>query len=74
MSASQPAGPVTLERHGDIAHVVVDGAIAPDALAADLRADVLCPQAMADLYLFLHRQPASAWTQELDLRPWVERF
>lgn len=57
-----------------VAHVVVDGAIAPEPDAASQRADVICPQAMADLYLFLHRQPASAWTQELDLRPWVERF
>lgn len=57
-----------------VAHVVVDGAIAPEPDAAGQRADALCPHAMADLYLFLHRQPASAWTQELDLRPWVERF
>lgn len=57
-----------------VVHVVVDGAIAPEPLAAGLRPDVLCPHAMAELYLSLHRQPASAWTQELDLRPWVERF
>jgi hypothetical protein len=35
---------------------------------------LLEPDAIASAYLALHRQPRSAWTQELDLRPWVERF
>lgn len=61
-----------------VAHVIVDGRIAPgskDAPAhppgqdAELDAD-----AVAANYLMLHRQPRSAWTQELDLRPWLERF
>jgi hypothetical protein len=30
--------------------------------------------AIADAYLALHRQPASAWTHELDLRPFKEPF
>lgn len=32
------------------------------------------PDAIAELYLQLHRQPRSAWTQEIDVRPWSEKF
>ena len=32
------------------------------------------PDAIADAYLALLRQQRSAWTLELDLRPWVEKF
>ncbi len=35
---------------------------------------LLEPDAIADLYLQLHRQPRSAWTHEVDLRPWSEKF
>ncbi len=61
-----------------VAHVVIDGQIMSDA-----RADVakerppdglLDADAIAGNYLDLHRQHRSAWTQELDLRPWVEKF
>ncbi len=34
----------------------------------------LDPAAIAANYLMVHRQHRSAWTQELDLRPWVEKF
>ena len=52
-----------------VAHVVIDGGIgeAPDASR-------LAPTAIADAYWQLHRQAKSAWTQELDLRPWSEKF
>jgi len=53
-----------------VAHVIVDGQIAGDD-AADAKLD---PDAIASNYLLLHRQHRSAWTQELDLRPWVEKF
>jgi NAD(P)-dependent dehydrogenase (short-subunit alcohol dehydrogenase family) len=59
-----------------VAHVVIDGGIksarrsepaaAPDSL--------LDPDAIAATYLQLIRQPRSAWTWEIELRPWVERF
>lgn len=39
---------------------------APDAM--------LDPEAIAESYFQLHSQHRSAWTQELDLRPWVEKF
>jgi NAD(P)-dependent dehydrogenase (short-subunit alcohol dehydrogenase family) len=65
-----------------VAHVVIDGAIDtafirerhPDfdnAKAADL---VLSPDAIAAQYAMLHHQPRTAWTHELDLRPWGESF
>jgi NAD(P)-dependent dehydrogenase (short-subunit alcohol dehydrogenase family) len=61
-----------------VAHVIIDGQIAshrhqhlesqrgPDSL--------LQPDAIAEMYFQLHLQPRSAWTFELDLRPWVEKF
>jgi len=61
-----------------VAHVLIDGQIAgerpgyrPDERGADA---VLAPAAIAESYLHLHEQPRSAWTQELDLRPFVEKF
>lgn len=61
-----------------VAHVIIDGQILSQrhgALAAERPADaLLSPDAIAENYLHLHRQHRSAWTQELDLRPWVERF
>jgi NAD(P)-dependent dehydrogenase (short-subunit alcohol dehydrogenase family) len=58
-----------------VAHVIVDGVIASarsggqTAEESRLDADAIAPN-----YLTLHRQPRSAWTHELDLRPWVEKF
>ena len=36
------------------------------------KAGILDPEAIAENYWQLHRQPRSAWTHELDLRPWME--
>ena len=63
-----------------VAHVVVDGPIDmpwirenfPDLVASRPADGLLRPDDIADAYLTLHRQPRSAWTFELDLRPWVE--
>jgi NAD(P)-dependent dehydrogenase (short-subunit alcohol dehydrogenase family) len=52
-----------------VAHTLIDGQIGDDPNDAKLR-----PAEIADAYWHLHRQPRSAWTQELDLRPWVEKF
>ncbi len=61
-----------------VAHVIVDGIIDTErsrGFAADPGEDgLLDPGAIAANYLDLHRQPRSAWTFELDLRPWSERF
>jgi NAD(P)-dependent dehydrogenase (short-subunit alcohol dehydrogenase family) len=58
-----------------VAHVVIDGAIRGPHNADLVRSDsVLDPDAIADAYLHIISQPRSAWTHELDLRPWAERF
>ena len=65
-----------------IAHVVVDGAIDtefitqlfPERHALNDRAGILDPDHIAKTYWQLHQQPRSAWTQEMDLRPWMEQF
>lgn len=65
-----------------VAHTVIDGAIdmpwirenfgeelakrGPDAM--------LAPDDIAETYWAIHRQPRSAWTFEVDLRPWVEKW
>ena len=59
-----------------IAHVVIDGAIRnPGRTEAPDKPDsMLDPDAIAEAYLHILRQPRSAWTWEIELRPWVERF
>ena len=52
-----------------VAHFVIDGAIGRDE--GDSRLD---PDEIARSYLDLYRQHRSAWTWEVELRPWVERF
>jgi NAD(P)-dependent dehydrogenase (short-subunit alcohol dehydrogenase family) len=59
-----------------VAHVVIDGGIRsaqrPDP--PDKPDSMLDPDAIAQTYLDLLRQPRSAWAWEIELRPWVERF
>jgi NAD(P)-dependent dehydrogenase (short-subunit alcohol dehydrogenase family) len=59
-----------------VAHVVVDGGIRsarrPDA--ADRPDSMLDPDAIAASYLHLLQQDRSAWTWEIEVRPWVEKF
>lgn len=62
-----------------VAHLIIDGQIRNDTRpgysAAERGADaVLDPDAIAETYYQLHLQPPSAWTLELDLRPYVEKF
>jgi NAD(P)-dependent dehydrogenase (short-subunit alcohol dehydrogenase family) len=59
-----------------VAHIVIDGAIQPPGEATDPeRPDSrLAPEAIAETYSQLARQPKSAWAWEIELRPWVERF
>jgi NAD(P)-dependent dehydrogenase (short-subunit alcohol dehydrogenase family) len=58
-----------------VAHVIIDGQIRSEERGrADDADGFLDPQAIARNYVALHRQHRSAWTQELDLRPWSERF
>jgi hypothetical protein len=55
---------------------IIDGGVRgprhPDA--ADRPDSTLHPDAIAQTYLEVLRQPRSAWSHEVDLRPWVETF
>src|ERR1700688_4901473 len=59
-----------------IAHFVIDGGIRSAARAepADRPDSMLDPDAIALSYWNVLQQPRSAWTWELELRPWVEKF
>ena len=65
-----------------VASVLIDGAIDSERMWRDHRGRMeqlgadgaLHPDAIAETYWQIHRQPRSAWTQELDLRPWKETF
>lgn len=65
-----------------VGHVVIDGAIdtefirtmAPDRYALKDRDGILNPDHIAENYWTLHAQPRDAWTFELDLRPYMEKW
>jgi NAD(P)-dependent dehydrogenase (short-subunit alcohol dehydrogenase family) len=61
-----------------VGFVVIDGQIESERYRhlRDERGEdsLLAPDAIAELYLQLHRQPRSAWSQEVDVRPWSEKF
>ncbi len=59
-----------------IGHFVIDGAIRNPGRVepADKPDSMLDPDAIAAAYLAVLNQPRSAWTWEVELRPWVERF
>ena len=65
-----------------VAHIVIDGAIdsnfiremMPDVDAKRAEDKILNPDDIAANFVMLHNQPRSAWTHELDLRPWSETF
>jgi len=65
-----------------VAHTIIDGAIDtefirenfPQRYALKEEDGILNPDHIAESYWMLHRQPRDAWTHELDLRPWIEKF
>ena len=64
-----------------VAHVVVDGAIDTEWIKTNFPERynagpdaILNPDHIAETYWQLHRQPRSAWTFEMDLRPWKETW
>ncbi len=61
-----------------VAHFVIDGGIrssANDARGAQRGPDgLLLPDEIAKSYLHVHQQQRSAWSWEIDLRPWAEKF
>ncbi len=56
-----------------VAHFVIDGGIRPVG-KEDSGNAMLSPDAIADTYWQVHQQHPSAWTWEVELRPWVETF
>lgn len=77
-SMARELGPMNIH----VAHVIVDGAIDtdfiresfPEKYATKDQDGILDPEHIAENYWFLHSQPRDAWTFELDLRPWSERW
>ncbi|NWA09420.1 SDR family oxidoreductase [Pseudomonas gingeri] len=77
-SMARELGPLNIH----VAHVVVDGAIDtdfirtgfPEKYALKDQDGILDPAHIAENYWYLHSQPRDAWTFELDLRPWNERW
>lgn len=77
-SMAREVGPLGIH----VAHVVIDGAV-DGVFTRENRTDVeglldqdliLKPEDIAAAYVNLHKQPRSAWTHELDLRPWRESW
>ncbi len=75
-SAARELGPKGIH----VAHLLIDGmidgtfarSIAPDAAQRLAREEILDPAEIARNFVFLHRQRRSAWTFEMDLRPFCE--
>ena len=59
-----------------VAHFIIDGGIksARRPAEADRPDALLDPDAIAQSYLQVLQQPRNAWSQEIELRPWVEKF
>jgi len=65
-----------------VAHTIIDGAIDtefirgnfPERYALKDQDGILNPDHIAENYWMLHKQPRDAWTHEMDLRPWIEKF
>jgi len=59
-----------------VAHVVIDGGIRSEQRVepADKPQSLLDPDAIAESYMHLIRQPKNAWSWEIEVRPWVEKF
>jgi NAD(P)-dependent dehydrogenase (short-subunit alcohol dehydrogenase family) len=77
-SMARELGPMNIH----VAHIIVDGAIDTDFIrdnfpqkyATKDQDGILNPEHIAENYWYLHSQPRDAWTFELDLRPWSERW
>ncbi|MCB1856481.1 MAG: SDR family NAD(P)-dependent oxidoreductase [Halieaceae bacterium] len=65
-----------------VAHVIVDAAVdtqwiaenVPESAALKLKDGIVAPDDLAANYTMLYRQPRNAWTFEMDVRPWIERW
>jgi hypothetical protein len=68
-SAARELGPKGIH----VAHFVIDGAVR-SAARPDVDDATLDPDGIAQTYLDVLRQPRSAWSLEVELRPWTEPF
>jgi NADP-dependent 3-hydroxy acid dehydrogenase YdfG len=68
-SAARELGPKGVH----VTHFVIDGMVR-NASRPDEADNTIDPDAVAQTYLDVLRQPRSAWSQEVELRPWVESF
>jgi NAD(P)-dependent dehydrogenase (short-subunit alcohol dehydrogenase family) len=59
-----------------VAHVILDGGILSNRSGSEARerSSAMYPEHIAEVYYQLHLQHRSTWTQEMDLRTWVEKF
>jgi len=65
-----------------VGHLIIDAAIDtafirdnfPERYATKAQDGIVNPDHIADTYWMLHQQPRDAWTHELDIRPWIERW
>jgi NAD(P)-dependent dehydrogenase (short-subunit alcohol dehydrogenase family) len=57
-----------------VAHFIIDGQIEPVGKKPERPDSQLSPEAIAETYFAVHRQHRSAWSFEVDLRPFVETF
>ena len=65
-----------------VAHFIIDGAIDtafikenfPERYALKEKDGILSPEHIAETYWNIHTQKRTAWTHEIDLRPYMEKF
>ena len=71
-SAARELGPQGIH----VAHFIIDGSVRSEQRpeAPDRPDSTLDPEAIAQSYIDVLRQPRSAWSSEIELRPWVEKF
>ncbi len=68
-SAARELGPKGIH----VAHFIIDGGVRKSGVS-DTNDGLLTPDAIAQTYLDVLKQPRDAWSQEVDLRPWAEKF
>lgn len=68
-SAARELGPKGIH----VAHFIIDGGVRK-AGAVDENDALLTPDAIAQSYVDVLKQPRNAWSHEIDLRPWAEKF
>jgi NAD(P)-dependent dehydrogenase (short-subunit alcohol dehydrogenase family) len=61
-------------RNIHVAHFVIDGGVRSAERPESTPDSMLDPDAIAATYWAIVQQPRSAWTWEVELRPWVEKF